>query len=310
VLQSMLSQATPSVVDLDDGQPKVPKTEEVKGAEPTQQARVNTQLRNDRARLATLLAHYTPDHPDVRKLKKQIEREEAAEAVLVAAEAAKRDAAPVEVAPKATAPAAPAPPVRAAAPPASHGNPVIQSQLNTLEVEIAKHKEESQRLTKQVAVFQSKLSAIPVREQEITQLVRDYEISKSHYAQLLGQQLSAETATQLEIRQKGEKFEVLDPGQVAERPSRPNRTLINGAGVGAGLILGILLAVGSELLGISITSPEDLSAAVGVPVLEVIPLILTRVDRRRRTRRRLITSASAAMAVLAVCMILFYRSQI
>jgi len=228
----------------------------------------------------------------------------------VAAEAAKRDAAPVEVAPKATAPAAPAPPVRAAAPPASHGNPVIQSQLNTLEVEIAKHKEESQRLTKQVAVFQSKLSAIPVREQEITQLVRDYEISKSHYAQLLGQQLSAETATQLEIRQKGEKFEVLDPGQVAERPSRPNRTLINGAGVGAGLILGILLAVGSELLGISITSPEDLSAAVGVPVLEVIPLILTRVDRRRRTRRRLITSASAAMAVLAVCMILFYRSQI
>ena len=307
VLQTMLSQSAP-VVDLDDGQPKVPKVDESKSAEPSPLARTNTQLRNDKARLATLLTHYTPDHPDVKKLKSQIEREEAAEAAAVAAaDAAKPAAVPSVPAPQTPPPAAP---VRASAPaPANHVNPVIQSQLNTLEVEIAKHKEESQRLTKQVAVFQAKLSAIPVREQEITQLVRDYEISKAHYSQLLGQQLSAETATQLEIRQKGEKFEVLDPGQVAERPSRPNRAFINGGGAIAGLILGILLAVGTELLGISITSPEDLSSATGVPVLEVIPLILTRVDRRRRTRRRLLTSASAIATIVAVCLILFYRNQ-
>ena len=184
---------------------------------------------------------------------------------------------------------------------------MIQSQLNTIETEITKHKDETQRLSKQVATYQAKLSAIPVREQEITQLVRDYDISKNHYQQLLTEQMSAETATQLEIRQKGEKFEVLDPGQVAERPSRPNRTLINSAGAVGGLILGILFAVGTEVLGISITSPEDLSAAVGVPVLEVIPLILTRADRRRRTRRIVITSASAFATVVAVCAILFFR---
>jgi succinoglycan biosynthesis transport protein ExoP len=186
---------------------------------------------------------------------------------------------------------------------------VIQSQLNTLDGEIAKHKEEMQRLNKQVGTFQGKLSAIPVREQEMTQLVRDYEISKAHYGQLLGQQLSAETATQLEIRQKGEKFEVLDPGQVAERPSRPNRTLINSAGAVGGLILGILAAVATEMLGISITSAEDLSAAVGVPVLEVIPLILTRVDRRRRTKRVLFASVSAVATTIVVVAILLYRNQ-
>jgi hypothetical protein len=114
----------------------------------------------------------------------------------------------------------------------------------------------------------------------------------------------------LEIRQKGEKFDVLDPGQVAERPARPNRALINGAGAAGGLILGILLAVGTELFGISIISPEDISAVVGVPVLEIIPLILTRDDRRRRTKRLLLTSASAAVTVLAVGAILFYRSQL
>jgi polysaccharide biosynthesis transport protein len=305
VLQTMLSQSAP-VIDLDDDQPKMPKAA-VKGGEPSKQAPGRTPLINDKARLAALLAHYTPDHPDVRKLKKQIEQEEARESALAAAATE-----PAAVAVDSSLPPPPPTPLtRAAAPqPVNHVNPVIQSQLSTLDAEIVKHKEESQRLSKSVLAYQAKLSAIPVREQEITQLVRDYEISKSHYSQLLGQQLSAETATQLEIRQKGEKFEVLDPGQVAERPSRPNRVLINSAGSAAGLILGILLAVGTELLGVSITSPEDISAAVNVPVLEVIPLILTRVDRRRRMKRMLITSASAVVTVLAVCAILFYRSQI
>jgi polysaccharide chain length determinant protein (PEP-CTERM system associated) len=306
VLQTMLSQSAP-VIDLDDSQPKMPKASDVKGGEPAKQARAST-LSNEKARLAALLAHYTPDHPDVRKLKKQIEQEEAREANLAAATAAAAPVVAVE-----TPPQSPPPPqsTRAAAPqPVTHVNPVIQSQLTTLDAEIAKHKEEVQRLSQSVSAYQAKLSAIPVREQEITQLVRDYEISRSHYSQLLGQQLSAETATQLEIRQKGEKFEVLDPGQVAERPSRPNRALINSAGSAAGLILGILLAVGTELLGVSITSPEDISAAVSVPVLEVIPMILTRQDRRRRMKRMLVTSASAVVTVLAVCAILFYRSQI
>jgi polysaccharide chain length determinant protein (PEP-CTERM system associated) len=307
VLQTMLSQSAP-VIDLDDGQPKMPKAADVKGGEPSKQARAST-LSNEKARLAALLAHYTGDHPDVRKLKKQIEQEEARESALVAAAAAAAAAEPAAVA--VDTPPPPTPLTRAAAPqPVNHVNPVIQSQLSTLDAEIAKHKEESQRLSNSVLAYQAKLSAIPVREQEITQLVRDYEISKSHYSQLLGQQLSAETATQLEFRQKGEKFVVLDTGQVAERPTRPNRALINSAGSAAGLILGILLAVGTELLGVSITSPEDISAAVSVPVLEVIPLILTRVDRRRRMKRMLVTSATAAVTVLVVCAILFYRSQI
>lgn len=305
VLQTMLSQSAP-VIDLDDGEPKMPKTADLKG-EPSKQARVST-LSSEKAKLAALLAHYTPNHPDVRKLRKQIEQEEARESNLAAATAAAEPALGAADTPSQSLP--PAASTRAAAPqPVTHVNPVIQSQLSTLDAEIAKHKEEVQRLTQSVSAYQAKLSAIPVREQEITQLVRDYEISKSHYTQLLGQQLSAETATQLEIRQKGEKFEVLDPGQVAERPSRPNRALINGAGSVAGLILGILLAVGTELLGISITSPEDISAAVSVPVLEVIPLILTRADRRRRMKRMIFASASALVTVLAVGAVLFYRSQ-
>lgn len=192
--------------------------------------------------------------------------------------------------------------------PASYANPVLQAQLSTLDAEIAKHKQEQQRLNKMVAGYQVKLEAIPVREQQITELVRDYEISKAHYSQLLNNQLSAETATQLEIRQKGEKFSTLDLAQPAERPSSPNRRLINSAGSLAGLGLGVLLALITEFVGMSIITAEQITDSTGIPVLEVIPIIQTYKDRTIR-RRRLIWGAASGvvLCVLTSCAVLFYH---
>jgi len=293
-LQSMSDQAAP-VVDLDDGERNEPKVAEAKAANQSK-----TNVSSARARLAQMLSHYTEDHPDVRKLKKQIADDEARAASTVAAEAK-----PV-VAGDSSSPAT----VVKKAPPQvfNHFNPVLQSQLNAIEAEIATHKEEVQRLSKSVSSYGARLEAIPVREQEMTQLVRDYEISKAYYSQLLEKQLGAETATQLEIRQKGEKFEILDPGQAAERPSRPNRVLINSAGSLGGLVLGILLAIGTEFMGMSITSPQDVTAASGLVVLEVIPVIHTQSDRRVMKRRIFLTAASAVCAVAAIGGILLYRT--
>jgi uncharacterized protein involved in exopolysaccharide biosynthesis len=185
---------------------------------------------------------------------------------------------------------------------------VLQAQLTTLDAEIAKHKQEQQRLNKLIAGYQVKLEAIPVREQEITELVRDYEISKAHYSQLLNNQLSAETATQLEIRQKGEKFSILDPAQPAEKPSSPNRRMINAAGSLAGLGLGLLLAMMTEFVGMSITTAEQITDSTGIPVLEVIPIIQTYTDRVIH-RRRLIwaTASGVVLCVLASGAVLLYH---
>jgi len=298
-IQSMMTQSAP-VVDLDEGERNGPQGASpppvAKGPDPSKST-----INSDKARLAALLSRYTDDHPDVRKLKKQIEAEEAKAASAIVAVESASAVSPV---------AAPAPLPKRAPQPINYINPVLQSQLSTLDAEIAKRKEEAQRLAKAISTYQAKLEAIPVREQQVTELVRDYEISKSHYSQLLEKQLSAETATQLEIRQKGEKFVILDPGQVAERPSRPNRTLINSAGAVGGLILGLLLAIGTEFIGTSITSSQDITAASGLPVLEVIPVIQTRTDRRLQKRRILFAAASATTMALAVGGILFFRSQI
>jgi polysaccharide chain length determinant protein (PEP-CTERM system associated) len=297
-IQVLMPQSAPPVVDLDEREVKAPTN----GA-PTKTPPKESPLVGLRARLTALQQRYGDRHPDVRKAKDQIADEEAREAALKTAQ-------PAEVAVAAVSEPMPeAPPARKApVPQPSYSNPVLQSQLKTIEAEIPKHQAEQRRLNKQIAAYQAKLEAIPVREQEITALVRDYEISKAHYSQLLDKGLSAETATQLEIRQKGEKFSILDPAQPAERPSKPNRSLINMGGSLVGLVLGLLLALVTDFLGVSITSPQQITEGFGLPVLEVIPVIHTYADRRTRRKRLVWTAASClAATLLASCAFLVYR---
>jgi succinoglycan biosynthesis transport protein ExoP len=285
-LQSMIAQTAP-MVDIDP-------SDKLPGAGSDNGSNTGSRLARDKAALAQLMKRYTEDHPDVRKLKKQIEDEEAQAALAPA-----QTAASVE-------PVVKRPPPK----PANHTNPVLQSQLNSLDSEIAKHKEEKERLSRLVSLYRAKLDAIPLREQEITALERDYEISKAHYSQLLEKHLSAQTATQLEVRQKGEKFEILDPAVPAERPSKPNRMLINFAGSLGGLVLGLLLALGREFFGMSIVGPQDIAAAAGLLVLGEIPIIMTQADQKFRRRWILVATTTVMVAALATGAVLFYHYRV
>jgi len=273
IIQAMMAQSEAPVVDLDP--PGGP-------AGPPQPAVSST-----RAQLAELLSRYGERHPDVVLLKKQLEEEEEQKRAQTAATPA-----PVNT------PRAPRP--------VAGGNPVLQSQLRSLEEEIAKHKQERERLKKIASLYEQRLEAIPVREQAVAELVRDYEITKAHYQSLLDKMLSAETATQLEMRQKGEKFTILDPAQVAEKPSSPNRLLLNAGGSLGGLALGLLLALLPEIFGLSISSAEQI-AATGVAVLGVIPVIRTGADRRRRKRWILAGATSGVLSMLAAGAFLVYH---
>jgi polysaccharide chain length determinant protein (PEP-CTERM system associated) len=304
---SMMSQSAP-VVDLDSSDPRPAPIKPAPGAQQAA-AQPVTPLSADQARLAELLKRYSPNHPDVRRMKKKIEDEEAKMAATDAA--ASPAAVPVPPPPPPDAVADPVPPSRTAATrPAGapqHFNPILQSQINAADAEIAKHKAEQERLTKVVAGLMGKVNAIPLREQEISSLTRDYEMNKIHYGQLLDRELSAETATQLEIRQKGEKFEVLDPAQPAERPTSPNRMLINGAGAIGGLVLGLLMALATELLGMAITGAQDITDSSSLKVLGVIPCIQTQRDKVTRRRRLIAAGASAMFAMLAFGTVLFLK---
>jgi polysaccharide biosynthesis transport protein len=306
ILESMMTQSA-RVVDVDP-----PEAVGLPGT--SGRTQLADPLSADRALLTALLSKYSPAHPDVVRLKKKIELAEAQIQAKAVSNNNATASVPVPVPVPVPPPpkdvnAGPVPPSRAAAANASatHFNPILQSQIKAAEVEIEKHKEEQQRLSKLVTGYRSKLDSIPVNEQSIAALSRDYEMNKAHYSQLLDRELSAETATQLEIRQKGEKFVVLDPAIPAERATSPNRLIINGGGAIAGLLLGLLAALATEVLGMSITESKDVTDAIGVSVLGVIPVILTQSDRLRRRRRLIMAAASTTLAALVAGAILFLK---
>ncbi len=212
-----------------------------------------------RSQLTQLLARYTPEHPDVRSLQARIAALEGAADAAAEAEAAREaDAEP------------PPDPVAA------------RVRLRVLEArrEVGGLRRQLADVEQRIGVFQARVEAAPRREQEIMALTRDYKKLGENYSALLTKKLDAEMAARLEQYSKGQEFRIIDPAYMPERPSFPNRGLFAVAGALCGLLLGVGLAVGADVLDPTIKDVEDLRTALPYPVLAVIPYVKPRDQRR------------------------------
>src|SRR5574337_955337 len=97
----------------------------------------------------------------------------------------------------------------------------------------------------------------------------DYTTALAFYNNLLTKQSESQMATNLERRQQGEQFRVMDPANLPESPSFPNRPLFAGAGLGLGLALGIGITLLIEMRDKSIRSENDFKFFMQVPTLVV-----------------------------------------
>jgi len=140
-------------------------------------------------------------------------------------------------------------------------------------------------LQQQIDFHLSKLERVPIFEQQIAGLMRDYDSLRSHYQNLLDKKLSAQMASELESRQKGERFVILDRAPVPDRPSGPNRPLIAFGGLMLGLVAGVGLAIAIEMMDLSVRSEHEASELLGIPVLAGIPQIYTAIEIRSRRIR-------------------------
>ena len=115
----------------------------------------------------------------------------------------------------------------------------MQAEITTLRERIVHQQAEQRRLEGVIATYERHISVAPTRESELAELTRDYETLRSVYASLLEKSEGAKIAANLETRQVGEQFKILDPARLPEVPFSPNRLMLNGIGAFAGLALGI-----------------------------------------------------------------------
>ena len=149
-------------------------------------------------------------------------------------------------------------------------------QRNELRAEVSTVRERRRRLMEQIRELERRVEQTPAREQEVMILVRDYENMQKNYQALLDKRLNARVAENLEKRQKGEQFRVLDPANLPQKPDKPNRLLIMILGLIGGCGLAVGLAVGLEQLNPTFKRREEVEKLQGVRVLAIIPNFFTK----------------------------------
>jgi succinoglycan biosynthesis transport protein ExoP len=151
----------------------------------------------------------------------------------------------------------------------------LLKQRNDLRTELSSIRDRRARLVEQIKDTDRRVDQIPSREQELMILLRDYENRKKNYQALLDKRLNAHVAENLEKRQQGEQFRVLDLANLPQKPEKPNRLMIMVLGLIGGCGLGVGLAVGLDRLNPTFRRREEVEVLPGIQVLAAVPQFFT-----------------------------------
>jgi len=252
------------------------------------------QLDAARARLAGLLQRYTADHPEVVTLQRTIadlaDRVEGETKVSVTQPAAEKPMTPAE---------------------AEKKKRILDLQAELAVVDhllTANHGEEA-RLKESIAAYQAKVDILPTRESELVGLTRDYGTLQTAYANLLTKREESVIAANLERRQIGEQFKLLDQASLPERPyNQVQRIAVMASGAVAGLVFGLTFVALLEHRDSSFRCEDEVLKAISLPVLALIPVLSSeREDRRARRRRWARDILGTVVLFLAAAVVVFWR---
>jgi polysaccharide biosynthesis transport protein len=267
---------------------------------------LDQELAKLKAQLAGVQTQYTERHPDYRRLKEQIDRTEKMKQQMAA------DLQTAATPDKKNEASVPTDTNSNKENPAFHPttmaemremSPMVQleGQLKSAQMEMQNRQKLATQLEAQIEEYQSRLKETPVREQQLSDLTRDYDMSRGNYDSLLAKRNQSELATSLEKRQQGEQFRIIDPPSFPMKPYKPDRLLFGLGGLMAGIFVGITAIAVSEIADGRIFHESDFKKLVSAPVLAEIPPLPTPLETiQQRKRLRYEWMGATAMFVVMV----------
>ena len=205
-------------------------------------------------------------------------------------------------------PAAP----RQAPAPASADNPAyvtLQSQLAAADTEIRSLRTKRSQLADKVQEYENRLMQTPKVEQEFRAIARDLDHATRRYQEIKAKQMTAEVGQEMEKERKGEKFTLIDPAILPEEPVSPNRPAI----VFLSLVLALGAGVGSAAVAESMSSAvrgaKGMVALLNTAPLAIIPYLPSAAETRaRKQKRRILVITVIAGIIIMLLMVHFLFS--
>lgn len=250
-----------------------------------------------RAERDDLLSRYSERHPDVVNINERIAAEEARLNALLAA--------PIS-SPQGDNKASAAPISNMEDDPASSE---LKSQLDANRSEIADAERESSELRAQIASYQQRLNYAPVNQQQISEVIRNYDLAKQNYTDLMNKKTQSELATKLAMDQRDRQFQVIDPPSLPLKPTSPAYGKFGLGGLAGGLVLGLALAFFMEARDRSFHLERNVRGYFGVPVVVGVPPLFTETEERQLAWRKTCEWALASALLLVVAAAQLYVLQ-
>lgn len=279
-LQRQLSEVSPVIVkEARDNAPRRVQREK---------SRLVVEYERKQDELRQLKARYTERHPDVLRLKSELEQlrsEIPPEDFLEIEESAlERPSAVTEP------------------------NPAYQ-QLNTqlaqVNTELRVLRDERQWLETEISKHNARVQNTPQREQEISVLQRQFDNLSLQHNDLRDRLTEAQLAESLETRKKGEQFQVIDAASLPMEPSKPNRALIFVLGILGSLALAGGAVAAVDFIDQRVWSYREVEQLLGVPVIAEIPEIVSEKDLHLR-KKEMRWKVAAYAAFCFACVIAVY----
>lgn len=174
----------------------------------------------------------------------------------------------------------------------------LAAQLASARSEILFIQHQIAEYGKTKAMYAERIENTPRVERAYRELTSGQMNIQAKYNDLMRKHMEAMVAHGLEKGQKGERFTLIDPPRLSEKPFKPNRIAIMIIGLVLGMGAGVGWAALREFIDRSVRSSDRLSASTGFPVLGQVPTIFTRADRRRILFRRLATVTTCVRVVV------------
>jgi len=159
-----------------------------------------------------------------------------------------------------------------------------------------------ERLQAHVKDVETRMAETPRVAEQLAALEREYEHLSESYQQYSAKRLEAGVAADMERRQKGEKFRVLEAAIPGANPASPNRPVILVLGLVLGILAGSGLGLLAEVTDLSFHDPRSLQSRLGIPVLAALPPVMLESDRAL-TRARRVRTVFGAVVVTGVVLV-------
>jgi polysaccharide chain length determinant protein (PEP-CTERM system associated) len=165
---------------------------------------------------------------------------------------------------------------------------IATNEAQRAELRAQSARAEIARMQAQVAEIEDRLGRTPQVAEQLAALEREHEHLYASFQDFSSKRLDAGVAANMERRQKGEQFRVLETAFPPPAPASPKRLLIIALGFMLALAAGVASGLLAEVVDTSVHEGREAQEAFGIPVLASIPRVKLEWDRVRERRRRVL----------------------